>query len=289
MAVEFIVAGCDSSKKEEPEEIKIPIRISSTMTKVSESQFEKGDAIGLYVVNGKSNGTGSWNPGVLNASGNYLTNVKYTYDGAWSAARQYYWADEETPAEFFCYFPYIANITNVATVPISVPADQSTKTKFCSGEILWGETELIKPTENIVNINTNHRTAQLSITFAPGKGFNDESLKTSLSEVKVANLKCSGVLDLNDGTLSATGDASDIIPYFDGTTYRAMVIPQSIESKALVTFKIDGEEKELVQSINFTSNSRKKCTITLNRVSEGINVGIDDWEEDDTDYGGILN
>ena len=49
------------------------------------------------------------------------------------------------------------------------------------------------------------------------------------------------------------------------------------------------ERNLVVERIEFTSNTRKKCTITVNKINEGINVDIGGWEEDEIDYGGTLN
>ena len=69
-----------------------------------------------------------------------------------------------------------------------------------------------------------------------------------------------------------------------------MIAPQTIEGKQLVSLVVDDMERNLVvERIEFTSNTRKKCTITVNKINEGINVDIGGWEEDEIDYGGTLN
>ena len=68
-----------------------------------------------------------------------------------------------------------------------------------------------------------------------------------------------------------------------------MIVPQTVTDRVLITLDVNGMERTLAKSIEFSSNSRKKCTLTINKISEGINVGIGGWENDDTDYGGVLN
>ena len=68
-----------------------------------------------------------------------------------------------------------------------------------------------------------------------------------------------------------------------------MIVPQTVTDRVLITLDVNGMERTLTKSIEFSSNSRKKCTLTINKISEGINVGIGGWEDDDTDYGGVLN
>ena len=37
------------------------------------------------------------------------------------------------------------------------------------------------------------------------------------------------------------------------------------------------------------SNKRLKCTITVDKVTEGVKVGIGGWEDYGEDFGGVLN
>ena len=131
--------------------------------------------------------------------------------------------------------------------------------------------------------------SQIAISIVPGKGYTEESLREDLNSVRINALKCGAILNLKDGSMTATGEEKDIVPYNDNETYRAMIVPQTVTDKVLITLGIDGMERTLTKSIEFTSNSRKKCTLTIDKLSEGINVGIGGWEDDGNDYGGVLN
>ena len=48
-------------------------------------------------------------------------------------------------------------------------------------------------------------------------------------------------------------------------------------------------DRTLSKNLQFVSNTRKKCTITIDKLNEGINVSIGGWIDDGTDYGGTLN
>lgn len=288
----LIGTGCNKTGASAPEP-KIPIRISSTVTKVSGDSFESGDAIGVYVVNATRTSEGSsWSSSELQNSGNHLDNILFSYNEStneWKADKEYYWKDSVTPADFYCYYPYLASVGNVASVSLTLPSDQSSEQAFKAAEVLWGKSEMQSPSDNKVSITTTHRTSQIIIRILPGKGFDEESLRESLKSVRINNIKCSCTLNLKDGSLSAEGDAKDITPYFDGSVYKAMIAPQSIEGQKLITLEVDGSERSLTQSIEFSSGSRKTCTLTVNKLSEGINVGIGGWEDDGNDYGGTLN
>ncbi|MGN1210978.1 MAG: fimbrillin family protein, partial [Candidatus Cryptobacteroides sp.] len=190
-----------------------------------------------------------------------MDNVKYTYSGTWESEQEHFWKDARTKADFYIYYPYTASSpADIEAVPFTLPTDQSNFEAFKSGEILWGRTSLASPSENAVSIMTTHRTSQLSIEVVPGKGFTESTLQESITSLKINNIKCEATLNLNDGTLTASGVASDVTPYFDGTKWHALIVPQKIESQILVTMVIDGIERSLIQTVDFTSNSKKKCT-----------------------------
>ena len=269
---------------------KIPLAISTTITKVLNDSFEEGDAIGLYVVNALSNGSSGWNSGSLMNTGNHLSNVKFSYEsGVWKSQQEYYWKDASTPADFYCYYPHTGSVADVSAVPFAIKADQSSEENYRSCEILWGKSALQFPSKNKVNITVTHRMSQIQITILPGKGFTAETLRESLKSVKINNLECNALLNLKDGALTANGNSADITPYYDGTLYRALIVPQSVENKTLITLIVDGMTRSLTQSIEFTSGTIKKCTITVDKLSEGINIGISGWDTDNEDYGGTLN
>lgn len=270
---------------------RIPIRISTSISKVVNDSFETGDKIGLYVVNAsQSEECNIWTAGTLLDSGNHLDNVCYTYNGGWQSDVEHFWKDAYTKADFYCYYPYTPAINKTSEIHFETAKDQSTRESFKSCEILWGKTELASPSEEYVALHTSHRMSQLLIKVLPGKGFTEKTLAQSLTKVTVNNIMTDAVLNLESGELQGKGTAADISPWKDGSTYRAMVSPQTIEGKQLVSLVVDDMERNLVvERIEFTSNTRKKCTITVNKINEGINVDIGGWEEDEIDYGGILN
>lgn len=280
----------ETPQEKPAETIKIPISISSVLTKVSGDSFVADDAIGLYVVNAtKTSGT-SWASASLLDQGNHMDNVKFTYSGRdWAADKEYYWKDSETKADFYCYYPYKPQVGDVSGISFTVPADQSSKEKFESAEILWGRAALKSPTAEAIGITSSHRMSQFIIEIKPGKGFTKESLAQSLKSVTINNIRCEATLDLRNGDLSAEGAQNDVAPYFDGYTYRALIVPQTVSGKSIVTLDVDGIIRSLKQEVEFTSNTRKKCTITINKINEGVNVGIGGWEDDGVDYGGTLD
>ena len=74
----IFATACELVPAEQPDPDDIPIRIVSSVTKVSGDQFDDNDAVGIYAVNATAITRDSWKPGVLARSGNHLDNVRFT-------------------------------------------------------------------------------------------------------------------------------------------------------------------------------------------------------------------
>ena len=83
--------------------------------------------------------------------------------------------------------------------------------------------------------------------------------------------KCT--VNLTNGEITATGISADITPINETTQYRALVIPQNVTGIDLVRIKIGDNTYLLNQTINLLAQEYN-CTITINRSSQGINIGM---------------
>ena len=266
---------------------KMGILISITMnSRATDEVFEEGDKIGLFVVNHNIDGSGA----ALKANGNYIDNCQLTYrNNSWTSATQLYWKDESTPADFYVYYPYTATISDVEAMTYQVNTNQSSLSDYKSGDLLIGKTTDVKPTPNAVNINNKHIMSQMVITLRAGNGFTEASLASADVHVKINQLKTQATVHLSNGEVTPTGDAEDITPLKDGTQYKALVVPQIVRDVNLITVNVDGRDFNLAKASNFhafETGKRYNFTVTLNKTSNGVNVGITQWEEDGIDYGG---
>lgn len=265
-----------------PTETLIPINISvSPYTKATDSAYESGDKVGLYVVN---SGTAFSN------SGNHADNIAFTFTGStWDGASDLYWKDQTTAASFYCYYPYISSISNVKEIPFTVKTDQSTIEGYKASELLWGAKSNVSPTSDVVDITTTHRMSNILVYVLPGNGYTAETIKQEGVQVTINNLKVNATMDAENGTVTAIGNAADIIPYPEGDHFRALVPPQALDNQTLISLKVGGYSFSIKETIAFKSNTQHKVNLTVNKISEGINIGIGDWEVDNTDYGGTVN
>lgn len=272
--------SCKNSQDEpkpQPEDTKIPINITTSIMRATDSAFELGDKVGIYVVN---------SPNQLAASGNHVDNMGFTYSPGWTPDKEIYWKDETTQAAFYCYYPYTQNVSTTNHKFIA-KADQSSVENYKASEFLWGKTNFLSPTESAVPITVNHTFSNALVVVEPGDGFTAESLAASNVEVKLCNLKTEATINMATGEATAGGAPTTIKPLNEGTYYRALVVPQTVEESALIIVTIDGVSYTLTKGFTFKPNTQHRFTVTVNKVSNGVNIGIGGWEIDETDNGGV--
>ncbi len=267
---------------------KLPINISTSLvqlsgTRVTDYAFEAGDKIGLYVVNRTAEGAAQ----PLKPTGNHVDNMAFTYSGTWTPATPIYWLDDKTHADFYLYYPYRADMDNVEAMAVSLKADQSTEEAYKASDFLVGSATDVAPTEQAVSIASRHLMSQMLITLVPGNGFTDETLAAADVSVRINSAMTNATVSLASATVSPTGATSTITPLKTGDfNYKALVVPQEINAGNLITVTVDGRDFNLPRTITLESGHLYRCTVTLSKTSNGINVSIDRWQDDGVDYGG---
>jgi hypothetical protein len=65
-------------------------------------------------------------------------------------------------------------------------------------------------------------------------------------------------------------------------------VPQTLNDADLVKIVIGDRTYVLKQSITLEGGMQHKCTITVTKTDQGINIGVSGWVVDSYDYGGVL-
>ena len=290
LAMALIAAGCSggsdnpepTSPQNPPTQEKLEIKISPSVsnTRATDYGFENGDCIGLYVVNYSGN-----TPGTLSNSGNHVNNMRFRYDGLWTPDSQITWGDNETHADFYAYYPY-ATVQAVNAYEFAVKTDQTTEKAYKASDLMTGKVLNVAPTASAIEIPVSHAMSRAIIYLEAGNGFTTESLGQAAVTVKLNGLKCKSTVDLASGTVTATGDPTSVTPFHTDGCYKALIVPQKVETSNLITVTVDGKEYNLQKEFTFESGKSHKFTITLSNTSAGVNVNITPWIDDDTDNGG---
>lgn len=270
--------------------VRIPIDISTSITRVTETAFESGDQIGLYVVN--RNGDGSHND--LKPSGNYVDNMRYTYSyNTWTPDETVYWKDDKTCADFYLYYPYQAAHANENPMVFKVEADQSKVNSYKNSDVIIGSTLNVAPSQTTVYIASKHVMSQVIIDLKPGEGFTDASLAASDVKVTLNIPAVSANIDLATGEvepiMNYDGESltmTPMTPYKDGNVYRVIVVPQEVAQTNLIKVNVGGSDFLFSKDFNFESGKSYTFNVTITKESSGLNATITGWDSDGVDYGG---
>ena len=298
-AVNFFLLACSSGAENgvddeptppQPERPtgRIPIDISASITRVTETEFEEGDVVGLYVVNRNDNGLQN----NIKTSGNYVDNMRYTYSGnKWTPDEMVYWKDDRTFADFYLYYPYDYLYPYREHPVFSVRQDQSNINSYKQSDFIMGSALNVAPSKNAVPIATRHMMSRVEIVLKPGEGLTDEALAASDVKVEVNVPIKSAEIDFMDGNVVPVENSDNdtrynIRTYKDGNVYHAFVVPQYVPQSNLITVIVDGRYYFLSKAFNFESGKSYMFTITLGKAISGLNVTITAWDYDGVDYGG---
>ena len=296
MCLAMLLAGSCSSDNnpDEPEPpspgllpIKLSCSISAPASRATDTAFETGDHIGLYVANYAGNTTP-----ILQTVGNHVDNMPFSYSGStWTSQSSVYWEDDTTPADFYAYFPYASTVADITAYPAEIKTDQNTASAYRSSNALWGKTAKQKPTASAVHITLAPLFSRIVVNLTAGKGFTTTDLANADIQVVLNNARHKAILNLAQGTATPTGENSDIrfLRDSDGQSFRAWIVPQDIALHAgFITVTINGNPYTIEQEFSFEGGKQHSFTLTVDKTGEGLQVNITGWETDDIDYGGTV-
>lgn len=262
---------------------KIPINLSCRVSsRVTESNYEAGDKVGLYVVNYEGG-----NAGTLQVSGNHVSNAAFSYDGSkWISSTSHYWKDDKTKADFYVYYPY-GSVTSVTEYPFSVKKDQSSSSSYQASEFLYGVSKNVAPVESAINVTTYHLMSNAIIRLVAGEDFSEADLESDNVSVSINGLKTDSKINLRTGEVVATGETYAITPLNIDGTYKALIVPQVVSAEDFITIELGGQTYKMPKDdFAFVSGKRYSFTVTISKKESGINVNIAEWEDDGIDNGG---
>ena len=223
--------------------------------------------------------------GTLAASGNLLDNVAFSLSsGAWNASTQYYWPDESTKADFYCYAPYAASPGSVTDYQFEVATDQKEAVKYNGSKFYWGKKSGVAPTSTPVELSLNQLMSFVKVTLVADEGHSDADLNNAV--VEIHSLKTGASVNLSNGAVQPTGDAKAIYPYGTGAERTAVVVPQTITDAEMIVVTIDGSRHSLKQSVTLEPGKVNSCSLTLKKEGEGISMSLSGWDVTDEDFGG---
>ena len=178
-------------------------------TRATESAFEKGDAMGVYVT--KYDGSAAQ---PLQVSGNYATNARAEFDGtAWRCTPALYWEDGRF--DVYAYYPY-DKPASVDNYIFTVSTDQSASgsadalSGYEASDFLWAKAEGVSRMD-VVPLTFRHRMSRFVIRLQKGEDYEGDIPTDAV--VRIHNTVPVADIDLASGvvTKSAREAAQSII------------------------------------------------------------------------------
>ena len=234
-------------------------------TKATETEFEAGDKVGLYVVEF---------PAPLQVSGNYVNNLMATFNGSqWTGESGLRWPSAESTCDIYAYYPFM-DVSSITAAPFSVLLDQSEGYGAC--DFLWGKVTSQTYTTEAIPLQFNHKLSKVT-------------LKLVKSDTYVGDLPTDAIFYVHstvpDATVDLTTGSVTKDPYgtaraitchkIDDATYEAVIIPQRLSSRTPLFEMVANGVSYLVEgSFNFKPGVNYTFNVTLNTSTESIRIEI---------------
>jgi len=185
-----------------------------SQTRVTDTDFEEGDRIGLYVADANKQ---------MDIGGNLVNNEVLKYDGTFNV---------------YAYYPRIYNVVSLDEQPFSVALHQNTSMTSVSlggyeaSDLLYASKKNVTASDSPVTLYFRHIMSKLRIRLIKGKDFEGD-LPTYV-DVYVHSTITSATVNLREGvvTCNPRGARQSIIAHQDDeTTYSAIIVPQDISTR----------------------------------------------------------
>ena len=251
-----------------------------SMVRATDSYFESGDRIGLYV---------STADAPLEIGGNLVNNEALTFDGSqWTAARTLYW--DEGTYNAYAYYPYIKDVSSVEDQLFSVSVDQSkarTATSlggYEASDLLFATSKDITASTSPIHLTFRHIMSKLKIRLIKGEDFEGEMPTTAT--VYVHSTVPTATVDLQAGVVTryVKGTRQTIVARQDGdTSYSAIIVPQRLDNRVpLVEVVMNGVSYFYESKFQFKPGTEHLVNLIISNNPDQvkINIGgeIKDWK-----------
>lgn len=290
--ITLITTSCVNNIAEDSaEQGDIPIRISTEIlcnnTRVTDEEFEKGDAIGLYVL---------IQPSHIDQK-RYIDNEKLMCSDLSALVPEntlYYPKDDEVKCEFISYYPYSEKgiPAQENSLKVSIQTNQSSDEALSSSDFMVASNKDITPSNNMVPLGFEHKLCKVQMVLNPLSGEDADAILHSNPEIILSGFHSNASYNFETGQFDSFSEAGSIHLYGtwnvengDLVGKEANLIPEPLTENHRIVLKINSKSYNCPFPTNHALTSGNKNQITINySSSEGIlaqsfDYGIGKWTE----------
>lgn len=250
-------------------------------TKATDTAFEVGDAVNVYVFKGNGfSGVNTWQP--------WITNAKFTKtQSGFSSEQAYYWYEGEEKGIVIGLYPYNATHTAEALiangVTFCVKSDQSTHAGYTASDLMTAFKSDVTPTAEKVTLEFDHLLSKLVIDI-------DNQTAADIKEVYIDGVKgnlnysfSTGVVTTgSEGTIKA-GELSTATNGYTDT--HILIIPPQTAAPSIAITTTNGKQYtyDASEQIEFRMGKVRHLMVTLteNSISTEFDAIVNDWSADE--------
>lgn len=272
----ILAMGCSKMETSETgNEGEMRFNIEYPATKATETAFEEGDRIGVFITEYKDG-----KPTPLQLGGNFKTNVPLTFDGRdWEADQAIFWG--EGRYDVFAYYPFCIP-ESVDELPFSIALDQRVEetsgsmSAYEASDFLYASRKDVTSSDGEVDLLFRHKMSKLTVNIQKGDDF-EGTIPSDLT-VYVHNTVADCLIDLSSGDVIKDPYASAktiTSKKVDRDTYTAIIVPQMLVNKMPLVEIIFKDVSYMIESkFHFKTGTHHVLNITLNNNPDKVKIEI---------------
>lgn len=280
-AITLLATGCSNDNEiVDPKGQIVELELIYPSTRVTDTNFEAQDEIGVYMV---AEGTD------LQIGGNELNNELFSFNGStWTSERDVYW--NEGTHNIYAYYPYAKSVSDTDNYPFTIATDQAAEqadgmTGYEASDFLWASAEGVAASASPVQLQFSHCMSKVKVNLVKGEDYTGDI--PSNCEVYIHNMVPTALVDLQTGSVEASPYAaveSVKCRKLSSTEFTACIVPQRIASRRpLVEVVTDNISYMLEGTISLKQGFQSTITVTLTQSPEQVAIeiggGMEGWDE----------
>lgn len=279
LAAALLIVGCNKAEvpQQNIQDGTMHFNAVYPSTKATETAFESGDKIGVYVT-AYENGQAM----PLQIGGNFKNNNPVTYDGGkWVADPVIFWDEEIEKYDVYAYYPFtfpqsVDEMTYSVALDQRVEETEDALSAYESSDFLYAKSTGVSSADGDVDLLFKHKMSKFTVNLIKGDSYEGEIPEDITLYLHSTVTDC--IIDLSTGDVVKDPYAPSktiIAKQMDGNTYTAIVVPQMITNKKPLVELIFKDVSYMVEKkFNFKSGTHHILNIIIDKNPDKVKIEI---------------